>query len=123
MGIPGAALDQAGKSLALNADYAFNDRVSFALDYRLRHGDVVTTMGDYDELYAVAKAATRDTALGSDLFAYRLNGTTAGLHAGIGITLNSKLLLSIDFERLATHAAGGNNYFKSLPTAKVSYAF
>lgn len=122
--ISGAVFEQKNRNLSLNMEYAHSDSLFFTLGYGLRTGDVVVTaLADLTSLYAVAKAIRPDMALGANQDAYRLDGNTSILNAGLGMTINPRFLLSVNYQRQVTHADGGNNYSKSLSSITGSYNF
>ena len=123
-GFAGDAFKQRSRSLQFRADYAHNDSTFMFIGYELRRGDVVTTtLSDSDSAYDVAKAISRDPALGPNAYAYRIGGTTYSLHAGIGMAINPRIFISLSYLRQVTHADGSNNYIKSLPALTGSYSF
>ena len=120
----GAVFDQDSKTLGLNTSYVASDNLQFSLGYALRRGDLVsTTQSRLRKAFLVSKAIAEDDALGADAYAYRLDGTTGMLQAGALITIEPHLLLSFDYQRLVTHAAGDNNYAKSLSSVTLVYSF
>jgi hypothetical protein len=123
-GLSSDAFSQAGRSFTANAEYSVSDRVSFSLGSLLRHGDVVSTTDDAGySTFVNFKAAAPDPTFGPGAFAYRINGTTYGVRLGAAYSLTNHSLIGCGFQRLETHARGGNNYTNSVPQLTWNYQF
>jgi hypothetical protein len=123
-GVSSDAFSQTGRSFAANAEYSLSERFSINLGSLLRHGDVVSTTptaGYY--IYLNSKAVAPDPTFGPGAYAYRLNGTTYSVRLGAGYLLTTHSLIGCGFQRLETHAQGGNNYTDSLPELTWNYRF
>lgn len=121
-GVSGAVFEQKNENLSLNMEYTYTDSMFFTLGYGLRAGDVVVTSLDR-RIFNISKAIRPDTAIGSNLFAYRLYGITNIFNPGLGLAINPHCLLSISYQREMTRADGGNNYNKNLFSITGSYNF
>jgi hypothetical protein len=122
-GLSSDAFSQTGRSFAANAQYSLSERVSINLGSLLRHGDVVSTTQVAGYGFVYSKAVAPDPAFGPDAYAYRLNGTTYGVRLGAEYSLTTHSLIGCGFQRLETHADGGNNYTDSLPQLTWNYRF
>jgi hypothetical protein len=124
-GVSSDAFSQAGRNFTANAQYALSDRVSLSLGSLLRHGDVVSTELTADHYYPFTdlKAAAPDPTFGPTAYAYRLDGTTYGIKLGATYSLTDHTLIGGAFQRLDTHARGGNNYTNSVPQLTWNYQF
>jgi hypothetical protein len=122
-GLSGDAFSQDSHNLAANVEYSLNDRTSLALGLLARHGDVVSTTGGSAKIYYASRALADDPAFGPDAYAYKLTGTTYGYRVGIDYAPTPHSLLGCGFERLDTHADGGNRYTKSVPEITWNYRF
>ena len=122
-GLSGDAFSQDSHNLAANVEYSLNDRTSLALGLLARHGDVVSTTGGSAKIYYASRALADDPAFGADAYAYKLTGTTYGYRVGIDYAPTPHSLLGCGFERLDTHADGGNRYTKSVPEITWNYRF
>ena len=126
LGVSSDAFSQTGRSFAANAEYTLSERFSINLGSLLRHGDVVSTTQTAAAGYYLlfnSKAVAPDPTFGPDAYAYRLNGTTYGVRLGAEYSLTTHSLIGCGFQRLETHAQGGNNYTASLPELTWNYRF
>jgi len=69
------------------------------------------------------RALAEDPAFGPEAYAYKLTGTTYGFRVGVNYAPTPHSLLGLGFERLNTHADGGNSYTKSVPEITWDYRF
>jgi hypothetical protein len=124
-GLSSDAFSQTGRNLTANAQYSLSDRISLSLSSLLRHGDVVSTTrsAGYNYRLTDLKAAAPDPTFGPGASAYRLEGTTYGVRLGADYSLTNHSLIGWGFERLETHARGGNNYTNSVPQLTWNYQF
>jgi hypothetical protein len=122
-GLSSDAFSQAGRSFTANAEYSLSDRLSLSLGSLLRHGDVVSTTAAGYYNFVNFKAAAPDPAFGPGAYAYRLDGTTYGVRLGAAYSLTDHSLIGCGFQRLETHARGGNNYTNSVPQLTWNYQF
>ena len=111
--VPGDVFTLTGRSFKAGVQYGLSERVSLSLGSLLRHGDVVSTTNENAYNYTSAKAVAPDPSFGPEAYAYRLGGTTYGARLGVEYSLNDRSLLGCGFQRLETHAQGGNNYTDS----------
>jgi hypothetical protein len=126
LGVSSDAFSQVGRSLKANADYAVSERLSINFGSLLRHGDVVSTTQTAAAGYYIlvnSRAVAADPTFGPDAYAYRLNGTTYGVRLGAEYSLTAHSLIGFGFQRLETHAQGGNNYTDSTPEFTWNYRF
>jgi hypothetical protein len=124
-GLSSDAFSQAGRSFTANAQYSLSDRISFSFGSLLRHGDVVSTTraAEYVFPFTDFKAVAPDPAFGPGAYAYRLEGTTYAVRLGADYSLTEHSLIGCGFQRLETHARGGNNYTNSVPQLTWNYEF
>jgi hypothetical protein len=124
-GLSSDAFSQAGRSFTANAQYSLSDRISFSFVSLLRHGDVVSTTRAAGYYYPLVnfKAVAPDPTFGPGAYAYRLDGTTYGVRLGADYSLTNHSLIGCGFQRLETHARGGNNYTNSVPQLTWNYQF
>lgn len=120
-GISSDVFTIAGRSLQAGVEYAASERISFNLGSLLRQGDVVSTSQEYTRAYGNFKAVAPDPTFGAEAYAYRLYGTTYGARLGADFSLNAHSLIGAGFQRLQTHAQGGNNYADSLAEITWNY--
>jgi hypothetical protein len=123
-GLSSDAFSQEGRSFTADAQYSLSDRISFSFGSLLRHGDVVSTTRDAGNYpFVDLKAVAPDPTFGPGAYAYRLDGTTYGVRLGADYALTSHSLIGCGFQRLETHARGGNNYTNSVPQLTWNYQF
>jgi hypothetical protein len=122
-GISGDAYSQISQTLSGTAEYALNESTFLALGALVRYGDVVSTAEPGPAIFSVARAIAPDPAFGPDQYAYKITGTTFGFRIGINYSPTAHSLLGLGFERLDTHADGGNGYTKSVPEISWDYRF
>ena len=122
-GLSGDAFSQDSHNLAANAEYSLNERTFLALGLLGRHGDVVSTTEASAKIFYASRALAEDPAFGPEAYAYKLTGTTYGFRLGINYSPTPHSLLGCGFERLDTHANGGNSYTKSIPQITWDYRF
>jgi hypothetical protein len=122
-GVSSDVFSQQGRSFKAGAEYQLSERISLALGSLLRHGDVVATSRAGSSIYAYPKALAPDPTFGAGAYAYRLAGTTFGARLGVDYSLTAHSLIGCGFQRLETHAQGGNNYTDSLSDLTWIYRF
>jgi hypothetical protein len=122
-GVSGDAYSQDSHKVAANVEYSLNDRAFLALGLLARHGDVVSTTGGSAKIYYASRALAEDPAFGPEAYAYKLTGTTYGFRVAVNYAPTPHSLLGCGFERLDTHADGGNSYTKSVPEISWNYRF
>ena len=122
-GVSSDVFSQQGRSFKAGAEYQLSERVSLALGSLLRHGDVVATSRAGSSIYAYPKALAPDPTFGAGAYAYRLAGTTFGARLGVDYSLTAHSLIGCGFQRLETHAQGGNNYTDSVSDLTWIYRF
>jgi hypothetical protein len=113
-GVSSDVFSDEGRSFKAGVEYQLSERISLRLGSLLRHGDVVSTSQPGSFIYAYAKAVAPDPTFGPGAYAYRLMGTTFGARLGVDYSLTAHSLIGCGFQRLETHAQGGNNYTDSL---------
>jgi hypothetical protein len=124
--VPGVSADaysQDSHDAAVNLEYSLNENAFLALGLLGRHGDVVSTTRGSAQIYEAARAVAEDPAFGPEAYAYKLTGTTYGFRLGINYSPTPHSLLGCGFERMETHADGGNRYTQSIPTITWDYRF
>ena len=122
-GVSSDVFSQEGRSFKAGAEYQLSQRISLGLGSLLRHGDVVSTSQPGYYIFAYSKAVAPDPTFGPGAYAYRLAGTTFGARLGVDYSLTVHSLIGAGFQRLETHAQGGNNYTDSLSELTWIYRF
>jgi len=122
-GVSSDVFSQRGGSFKVGVQYSINDRVSLSFGSLLRHGDVISTTQPGNGIFGDSKAVAPDPTFGPDAYAYRLVGTTLGARLGLEYSLTTHSLIGLGFQRLDTHARGGNNYGDSMPELTWNYQF
>jgi hypothetical protein len=122
-GVPSDVFSQRELTLKTGVQYALNERISLSLGSLLRHGDVISTTQPEAGIFANSKAVAPDPTFGPDAYAYRLEGKTFGARLGLEYLLSTHNLIGFGFQRLDTHARGGNNYTNSMPELTWNYQF
>jgi hypothetical protein len=122
-GVSGDAYSQDSHHVAVNMEYSLSENSFLALGLLGRHGDVVSTTRAGAQIYNASRALAEDPAFGPEAYAYKLTGTTYGFRLGFNYSPTSHSLLGCGFERLETHADGGNRYTKSIPEISWDYRF
>jgi hypothetical protein len=122
-GLSGDAFSQDSHNLAANLEYSLNENTSLTLALLGRQGDVVSTSSASAKSYYTARAFALDPAFGPQAYAYKITGTTVGFRLGINCSPTPHSLFGFGFERLDTHAYGGNDYSKSIAEITADYRF
>jgi hypothetical protein len=122
-GVSSDVFSQRERNIKAGVEYSLNERVSLTLGSLLRHGDVISTSQPGAGIFANSRAVAPDPTFGPDAYAYRLDGTTFGARVGLEYSLSTHNLIGIAFQRLDTHARGGNNYANSTPELTWNYQF
>jgi hypothetical protein len=122
-GVSSDAFSQEGRSFKAGVEFQLSERISLGLGSLLRHGDVVSTSQPGAYIFASSKAVAPDPTFGPGAYAYRLAGTTFGARLGVDYSLTVHNLIGCGFQRLETHAEGGNNYTDSLSELAWIYRF
>jgi hypothetical protein len=123
LGISSDVFSQDGRSFNAGVQYSLGERTSLSLGSILRRGDVVSTTQAPAYYFTGFKAIAPDPTFGPDAYAYRLNGTTYGVRLGLEYSLTAHNLIGCGFQRLETHAEGGNRYTDSMPELTWNYRF
>jgi hypothetical protein len=110
-----------GRSFKAGLQYALSERISLSAGSLLRHGDVVSTVQENATIYTSSRAVAPDPTFGPEAYAYRLYGTTFGARLGAEYSLTVHSLIGCGFQRLETHAQGGNNYADSVAEVTWNY--
>lgn len=122
-GVSSDVFSQRGRSFKVGVQYSWSGRISLSLGSLLRYGDVVSTTQPGAGIFANSKAVALDPTFGPGAYAYRLEGTTFGARLGAEYSLTAHSLIGFGFQRLDTHARGGNNYGDSMPELTWNYQF
>jgi hypothetical protein len=122
-GVSSDVFSQRGRSFKVGVQYSLSERLSLSFGSLLRRGDVISTTQPGEDIFANAKAVAPDPTFGPDAYAYRLMGTTLGARLGLEYSLTARSLIGFGFQRLDTHARGGNNYGDSMPELTWNYQF
>jgi hypothetical protein len=122
-GISGDVFSQSGRTLKAALQYSLTARISLGLGSLWRHGDVISTTTAANNIYVNSKAVAADPTFGPGAYAYKLDGTTYGARLGVDYSLSAHSLIGCGFQRLQTHAQGGNNYSDSMPQITWNYRF
>jgi hypothetical protein len=122
-GVSSDVFSQRGGSFKVGVQYSISERVSLSVGSLWRHGDVISTTQPGAGIFGNAKAVAPDPTFGPDAYAYRLVGTTFGARLGLDYSLTAHSLIGIGFQRLDTHARGGNDYGDSMPELTWKYQF
>ena len=113
-GVSGDAFSGHAQTLLLGAEYAVSREMLLSAGGFARRGDVVSVGSDDDRVLAASKAAANDGVFGANRYAYRLPGTSGGMEFRLALALGPRSRLDFGMQRQVTHAAGGNNYAKSV---------
>lgn len=122
-GVSSDVFSQRAGSFKIGFQYSINERVSLSFGSLWRHGDVISTTQPGAGIFGNAKAVAADPTFGPDAYAYRLAGTTFGARLGLEYLLTTHSLIGVGFQRLDTHARGGNDYGESMPELTWNYQF
>jgi hypothetical protein len=122
-GVSSDVFSQRGLTFKTGVQYSLNERMSLTLGSLMRHGDVISTAQPGADIFANSKAVAPDPTFGPGAYAYRLEGRTFGARLGLEYLLSTHNLIGFGFQRLDTHARGGNNYSNSMPELTWNYQF
>jgi hypothetical protein len=122
-GVSSDVFSQHGQSFKVGVQYSLSERISLSFGFLWRYGDVISTTQPGADIFANSKAVAPDPTFGPDAYAYRLAGTTFGGRLGLEYSLTAHSLIGFGFQRLDTHARGGNNYGDSMPELTWNYQF
>lgn len=121
-GISGNVFDLDGRSAWVRASYALNDDLELGARVEVRRGDVESTAHRGLAIFTASDAVAEDPAFGeSELYAYRLRGTTwsAGLTLSWALSPHASLTGGYTDER--TSAAEGLDYRSRVARLTFSY--
>jgi hypothetical protein len=121
--VSGDVFSERGQSFKAGVEYSLNERMSLTVGSLLRRGDVISTTQPGAGIFANSKAVAPDPTFGPGAYAYRLEGTTFGARLGLEYSLSTHNLIGFGFQRLDTHARGGNNYANSMPELTWNYQY
>jgi hypothetical protein len=122
-GVSSDVFSQRGRTVKVGVQYLLSDRLSITGAALSRRGDVISTTQAAAGIYANSKAVAPDPTFGPEVYAYRLEGDTFGARLGVEYSLTRHSLIGLGFQRLDTHARGGNNYGDSQPELTWNYQF
>lgn len=122
-GISGDVFSQTSRSMTLNAEYAWSERLFLTLGSLWRRGDVVSSARETSKIISSSQAIAADQVFGPDFYAYKMRGTTYGLDVDMTIAFTSRNLLRASISRQVTHAGGDNDYAKTVAMLSWTYHF
>ena len=121
-GIPGTVFDLRGFGGYARVGYAFNEIVYAGARLGVRRGDVESTAQQSLPIFLVSTAIAADPVFGSsDLYAYRLRGTTWTGSAMTSIALDERSSINLSYADERTYAAYGNQYKSRVVTLLLTY--
>jgi hypothetical protein len=121
-GIPGTVFDLRGFGGYARVGYAFNEIVYAGAKLGVRRGDVESTAQRSLPIFLVSTAIAADPVFGSsDLFAYRLRGTTWTGSAMTSIALDERSSINLSYADERTYAAYGNQYKSRIVSLLFTY--
>jgi hypothetical protein len=121
-GIPGNVFDLRGIGGYARVGYAFNEMVYASAGLGVRRGDVESTAQQSLPIFLVSTAIAEDPVFGStDLYAYRLRGTTWTASVMTSIALDERSSINLSYADERTYAAYGNQYKSRLVSLLLSY--
>jgi len=122
-GISGATFDLVAWNASVNASYAPDDAWLLGGQYDVRRGDVVSVSQRGPAIFFASSAIAEDPALGPELYAYRLRGTsqTPSAYASYALDDHASINLSYAFEY--TRSAAALNYRTHLASFTYAYRY
>jgi len=121
-GIPGTVFDLKGWGGYARIGYAFNEIVYAGAKLGVRRGDVESTAQQSLPIFLVSTAIAEDPVFGSsDLYAYRLRGTTWTGSATTSIALDARSSINLSYADERTYAAYGNQYKSRVVSLLLTY--
>jgi hypothetical protein len=122
-GLSGDVFDATAHNVLLDARYSYDDTLVVGLGYGWRRGDVVSTTQRNFTIFRASSAIADDPAFGDGAYAYRLDATTHSVSVGLSKAIDRHSSLNVGFERRLTYAAGGNDYYDSVPNVTYLYSY
>ena len=122
-GVPSDVFSQRAQNFRAGAQYSWSQRMTLSVGSLWRYGDVISTTQPGAGIFYNSKAFAPDPTFGPGAYAYRLAGTTFGARVDVECSLTAHSLIGLGFQRLDTHARGGNNYGNSMPELTWNYQF
>jgi hypothetical protein len=119
---PADVFSQNAHSVAITLEFSALSSLLMDVGLSARHGDVVSTTPQNPDIYYGSRAAVEDPAFGPEEYAYRIIGTTYGVHAGTHYALNEHHLIGFEVKYFSTRASG-NNYNNVIPEITWSYRY
>jgi hypothetical protein len=121
-GIPGTVFDLRGFGGYARVGCAFNEIVYVGARLGVRRGDVESTAQQSLPIFLVSTAIAEDPVFGSsDLYAYRLRGTTWTGSATTSIALDERSSINLSYADERTYAAYGNQYKSRFVSLLLTY--
>ena len=109
--VSGKPFSLQGRSLSLNGNYAFTDRLLLLASAARRQGDVVSSTRRNFQIFTESSAIADDPAFGPDFIAYRLSGArTHSYSLGLSWELWRRATIDAFATRSDTKARGGLDY-------------
>ena len=124
-GLSGDAYSQVSQSVAAHVEFSLTESAYLSMGASLRHchGDVVSTTTPNTAVFYSSRALAEDPTFGPNSYAYKLTGNTLGLRLGVNYAWGAHTLVGCGFDRLNTHADGGNDYTRSIAEITWDYRF
>ena len=115
--------DQSSQEFNARLEYTLLNAQAVRIGYRFRDGDIDASARPGTPLLTVANAIARDSGIGRNYVAYRLEARTQGLSLDWSIPLATDTGLTLGYERLISRAAFGNKYFNYNLRAELNLRF
>lgn len=121
--ISGQVFNLRGEGVYLRAGYAVTENLLLGARLAVRRGDVVSTTSRNYQIFLASTAIAEDRALGDELYAYRLRGTTRTAVLTLSWALNARSSLNLSYTGEATSVMTGLDYRSSMAALTYSYRY
>jgi len=121
-GISGAVFDLQSHEVGLKSEYGLTDRVSLAVGFDFRRGDVASTTLRNFTIFTNSDAIALDPVFGPNAVGYRIFALTRVWRVGTSYALGTANSINVGAERWISRARGGLDYYNTLVGASYVHA-
>jgi hypothetical protein len=112
--LSGAAFDQIGHSVAIDATYFYDSSTALLAGYSRRSGDVTATTLPGRDIYRVSSAIEDDEVFGEGFYAYKLRAITHDVYVGLSEGIGEHSSVNLRYLRRLSYGREDFDYYNSI---------
>jgi hypothetical protein len=113
-GVSGDVFDLQSHQAGVTSEVSVTERLSLALGYDYRRGDVASTTLRNFAIFTHSDAIERDPVFGADTIGYRIFAITRAWRCGASYAVGVSGSINLTAERWVSRSRGGIDYFNTL---------